>query len=354
MPVSVDVARGRLLLALSNAADFQVPKAPIGGDSEAVLEVANNDGESSQDRVLFAVVDKDFLASGRLLLLRESEEGEKPPAYQLFGVEGDSVVGAGELVAATGVLASLPGEMGEEDPGYLSAVSLPAENLLPPRGRGGPPRGAVPRVPAMAGRGGRAGAGRGKPTVAGLAEQVAVAMDRLAAQEDRLSRLQPLDGDAFDEDVEEEAAGSLMFAGARDRAPDLQGLAAQAGMPPVRRVPLGEAFAHVPGSAPEACAPPPQKGEAPRASGAPRAEPPLLRSKAPSPAPPSHNDDNVLRDAVLALVKSQQAFMDRSQEPLRALARDGGDGDGALKLPGAKGAAALELFRNDLSENPGQ
>ena len=55
----------------------------------------------------------------------------------------------------------------------------------------------------------------------------------------------------------------------------------------------------------------------------------------------------------MALVQSQQAFMDRSQEPLRGLARDGGDADGGLRLPGAKGAAALELYRNDLEQDPG-
>ena len=60
------------------------------------------------------------------------------------------------------------------------------------------------------------GAGRGKMTVAGLAEQLGVAMGRLATPEERLSQLQPSGGDGLD--AEEEFEGSIAFGGAKPHA----------------------------------------------------------------------------------------------------------------------------------------
>ena len=65
--------------------------------------------------------------------------------------------------------------------------------------------------------------------------------------------------------------------------------------------------------------------------------------------------DPEMRDAVMALLKTQELLLSTRSAPpgpLHGLATNGGDEIGGVRLPGARGAAALEIYRSELEQNP--
>ena len=148
--------------------------------------------------------------------------------------------------------------------------------------------------------------------------------------------------------------GSLVFGRGRGSAPDMSELLATAGVGPPRRTGAGSAFAHTAATLPPARPPPPKRSAPPRET---LPEKKNESGRATPRAPGGTSADPELRAAILAMVQSQQALLQglaaNSGDPLRSLTRDGGFGDdNVLKLPGAKGAAALEIYRQDLAANP--
>ena len=293
VPVAKDLRAGKLLLCLSSATSVAVPAAPTGAVAEAHVEMQDASEEIVTDKVYFCVVDQAFIDSGRLREFKEGEGGQLEESYSLFGPDGDCAPISGGLVEAARTLGFLPPEFGEADvePGYVSASSMPASLRLPLGAQRA--KGLASRVP----RGSRVGAGRGKPTVAGLAEQLASAMDRIAAQEERISQMQPGLGDLFDE--EDVATGSLVFEGVRGVPSDFRELQGIAGAPPVVRQ-MGAAFVGIdPGTAMPHRSLPPRRGggQTPGTPGGPsggqpppKAAPPTKPTKPDPPAvPPPQN-----------------------------------------------------------------
>ena len=146
-----------------------------------------------------------------------------------------------------------------------------------------------------------------------------------------------------------------------------------AGAPPPRRGVEGGVFGHL--AAPTARTAPPVQhaistppcaglGRFPAQEpmqhilGDPAQRPPPQRQWVPPISPAGDQaSGGELHHAVLALVRSQQAMMAQQsrRDPLRDLVGGDGDGDGSgLKLPGAKGAAAMEIYRQDLEAHPEQ
>ena len=205
--------------------------------------------------------------------------------------------------------------------------------------------------------------------------------------DDRLREVRPLpggfDGENMDDEWDEDVQGtSAFFGGPRSAAPSLQELRMSAGAPPVQRgqPSTGGAFGRFMGDlglgAPQRPHPPssrqPEHHRLDTPQGSNQGAPPRFAPRAPGVHfGPDHRpgmgrqalDQQVppgvaggeLTQAVLALVRSQQtmaAAMAQKQDPLRSLlGDDGGDGSG-LRLPGAKGAAALELYRQNLEQDP--
>ena len=69
--VARDLEQGKMLLALSSAASIVVPAAPSGNSASVQAELIDQEGESGTDLVHLCVIDEDFLAGGRVLLMND-------------------------------------------------------------------------------------------------------------------------------------------------------------------------------------------------------------------------------------------------------------------------------------------
>ena len=360
VPVARDLDNGKVLLAISANSAVRVPAAPTGEPAEAMVEMLDEYDAFSNEKVLFCVIDQAFVDAQRLRQLREDGGGQVEENYLLFGPDGDCCPVSSELVDAARRLKFLA-EDDDGEAGYLSAASMPP-SLRMPKGVS-VARGMASRVPRGAGRGAKPGAGRGKMTVAGLAEQLTEALDRIAAQDKRIRGLQDqaLEGDPFDA-----LDDSLAFGGAAaGSSADLGSLKRMAGAPPGSRQ-LGAAFSKVePLNVASARAPPPRKsGASTPAEVTPRLPAQKPTSKAPAPpsrkVPAAEAGDPDLRQAMAAMMQTQKLIMERFAAmeekkpggPLTDLATSGADDIAGIKLPGARGAAALELYRADLESRP--
>ena len=216
------------------------------------------------------------------------------------------------------------------------------------------------------------GGGRGKATVASLSAQLAELQDRVTAQEAHLASGSLLGADLLDGeplDVREDFEPSLRARPGQGAGLDLFGSVQQqpassqllsfAGLPPSRGMgttsPIGTKEirrASFEDRTLGSRATPAEQfiGTPEKLLGAH----PILRKPQPVAEPPGD-----LRSAVAALVNAQAAFLDaqtrtkeQPSDPLTMLmGGDGGFGDG-LKLPGARGAAAMEMLRVDFESRP--
>ena len=130
------------------------------------------------------------------------------------------------------------------------------------------------------------------------------------------------------------------------------------GAPPTARK-MGGAFAHLDPLQLSSRALPPKRGMGVHTPGRPY--PPPMRSSDAldgSPIKPKGaggaqgGSDPELRDAMLALLNSQEAMVAKASGPLQGLAMSGGDDVGGVRLPRARGAVALEIYRAELLQNP--
>ena len=81
VPVTRNVAAGKVLLALASSTAVKVPAAPSGAPAHAPVEVMDGLEDVTQDRVFLCVVDQPFVDSRKLVRLSEEEGGSEIERY---------------------------------------------------------------------------------------------------------------------------------------------------------------------------------------------------------------------------------------------------------------------------------